>query len=76
MSEISESPDALRETADVLIAKAERCYRLAREILDLQVRGKLLELAREFETKSGSGKSTSPTLARTWGRRSPSLKNA
>jgi hypothetical protein len=39
---------------DRLRKQAERCYRLAREVLDLDVRRRLEELGREFERKAAS----------------------
>ena len=37
------------QTAETLHAQAERCRRLARGILDIEVTRRLLELAEEFE---------------------------
>lgn len=38
--------------ADYMREQAQRCFRLAREIMDREVRGKLEELGREFEQKA------------------------
>jgi hypothetical protein len=52
MSETSAAPDLLRETAEDLLANAERCYRLARATTDHRARERLRDLAREFEEKA------------------------
>ena len=52
VSEATDNPDLLREVADDLLRNAQRCYRLARATLDIQVRERLLELAREFELRA------------------------
>jgi len=48
----AEDRDLLRETADDLLANAERCFRLARATTDFQAREKLIELGREFEARA------------------------
>jgi hypothetical protein len=45
-------PERLLETADTLLATAERCYRLARWITDRPAIEALLEMARECEAKA------------------------
>jgi len=52
MSETSADPDLLRETAEDLLANAERCYRLARATTEHRTRERLLDLAREFEERA------------------------
>jgi hypothetical protein len=41
-------------TAQLLREKAERCRRLARQITDIEVAKKLLDLAQEFEQQAAS----------------------
>lgn len=51
-AERSEISDKLRESADTLLATAERCYRLARGITDRQAIEALLKLAEECEQRA------------------------
>ena len=44
--------ERLNETADKLLATAERCYRLARGITDRRAIEALLQLAEECETRA------------------------
>ena len=52
MSEITDDTDLLREIADEFLNNARRCYRIARAARDIQVRERLLDLAREFEERA------------------------
>lgn len=45
-------------TAQLLREKAERCRRLARQITDIEVARKLLELAREFDAQAAASDSS------------------
>ena len=47
-----ELSERLQETADKLLATAERCYRLARGITDRQAIEALLQLAEECEERA------------------------
>jgi len=64
VSEISENPDLLRQVADDLLDNAERCYRLARGTLDLQVRDKLVQLARQFELRAEEARTHARRIGR------------
>ena len=52
MPETSTDADLLRETAEDILANAERCYRLARTTTDHRARERLLDLARQFEERA------------------------
>jgi hypothetical protein len=52
MSLTVEPTDRLHETADKLLATAERCYRLAAGITDLQAIAALRQLAQECEQRA------------------------
>jgi hypothetical protein len=51
-----DDPDLLRDLANNLMDKAERCYRLARGTVDFKVRERLLEIAHEFELEAEDGR--------------------
>ena len=52
MSDAPELSDRLQETADKLLATAERCYRLARGITDRRAIEALLQLGEECEAQT------------------------
>ena len=53
MSDPAAKPaDKVQETADKLLATAEKCYRLAAGITDRQAVKRLLELAKECEDRA------------------------
>jgi hypothetical protein len=54
MSLTSEPQDRLEETADKLLATAERCYRLAGGITDRQAIVALWQLAEECEERAAA----------------------
>jgi len=60
----AEDQDILRETADDLLANAERCYRLARGTTDFSVREKLIALGQEFETRAEAVRAQARSIAR------------
>jgi hypothetical protein len=52
MPDAPELSEKLQETADKLLASAERCYRLARGITDRQAITALLQLGEECEQRA------------------------
>ena len=49
-----EAPERLLETADTLLATAERCYRMAGGIIDRQAIVALWQLAEEYEERAAA----------------------
>ena len=52
MTAMRKKPKEPNADIDHLREQAQRCYRLAREVMDLDVRRQLEELGREFEQKA------------------------
>ena len=71
MSQISESPDLLREIADDLLADAEWCYRLARATLGVQAHERLLDFAMDFEERAEAARQDAPAGRRLQRRLTP-----
>jgi hypothetical protein len=54
MSDPPHQQDRLQETAEKLLATAERCFRLAMSITDRKTIERLLEMARECEERAAA----------------------